>query len=57
MVIQADSGIKLCGLLGTRVKKRRQGQSWGGEGGTEIDMEVGLLEMLYHSRNTAKGML
>lgn len=57
MVIQADSGIKLCGLLGTRVKKRRQGQSWGGEGGAEVDMEVGLLEMLYHSRNTAKGML
>jgi len=56
VVIQADSGVRLCGLLGTMVK-RRHGQSCGGEGTTETDMEAGLLEMVYQSWNTAKGML
>lgn len=39
------------------MKKRRQGQGWAREDGTEIDMEAGLLERLCQSRSTAKGML
>lgn len=57
VIIQADSGVRLCSLLGTMVKKRRHGQSCGGEDRTETDMEAGLLEMVYQSWNTAKGML
>ena len=42
VVIQADSAVRLCDLLGTMVKKTRDGQSCGGKGRTETDMEAGL---------------
>ena len=56
VIIQADSGVRLCSLLGTMVKKRRHGQSCGGEDRTETDMEAGLLEQ-YQCWNTGVSVL